>query len=219
MIKLHPERSKPALLYVFESALRLLHPFMPFITEELWQNLPHKGESIVIAPYPEFDPRMMDERAESQAELIQEIVKKVRNIRAEMNVEAKLTVPVRIATADTELTELLSSAREYIFKLAQVSQLEVVTELSGGKLAARAVAAGLALEVPLSGLIDVETERARLKKELEKVQNQADSLERKLSNASFVDKAPKEVVEENRRRLADYQDQAAKLAEGLKRLG
>ena len=219
MIKLHPERSKPALLYVFESALRLLHPFMPFITEELWQNLPHKGESIVIAPYPEFDPEMVDECAESQAELIQEIVKKVRNIRAEMNVEAKLTVPVRIATADTELTELLSSAREYIFKLAQVSQLEVVTELSGGKLAARAVAAGLALEVPLSGLIDVETERARLKKELEKVQNQADSLERKLSNASFVDKAPKEVVEENRRRLADYQDQGAKLAEGLKRLG
>src|SRR5260370_28386276 len=71
MIKLHPEKSKPTLLYVFESALRLLHPFMPFITEELWQNLPHIGESIVIASYPQFDSDMTDERAESQTELLQ----------------------------------------------------------------------------------------------------------------------------------------------------
>ena len=219
MIKLHPERSKPTLLYVFESALRLLHPFMPFITEELWQNLPHKGESIVMAPYPEFDPQMVDKRAESQAELIQEIIVKVRNVRAELNVDAKLTVPVRIATTDAELTELLSSAREYLFKLAQVNQLEIVPRLSGEQLGARAVAGGLALEVPLAGSINVDAERARLKKELEKVQDQVESLERKLSNASFVDRAPKEVVEENRRRLAHYQNQAAKLAEGLKRLG
>jgi len=81
------------------------------------------------------------------------------------------------------------------------------------------VAGGLALEVPLAGLIDVEAERARLKKDMEKVQREIDGLERKLNNSSFVDRAPKEVVEENRRRLADYQDQAAKLAEGLKRLG
>jgi len=219
MIKLHPERSKPVLLYVFESSLRLLHPFMPFITEELWQNVPHRGESIVIAPYPELDPELLDERAESQAELIQEIVGKVRNIRSEMNIDAKRTVPLRIAAADPELTRLLSDAREYIFKLAQVSQVEIVPQLSGGKLAAQAVAGGLALEVPLEGLIDVEAERARLKKEMEKAQRQIDTLERKLSQTSFVDQAPKEVVEENRRRLADYRCQVVKLAEGLKRLG
>jgi len=219
MSKLHPERSKATLLYVFESALRLLHPFMPFITEELWQNLPHKGESIVIAPYPELDPELVDERAESQTELIQEIVTKVRNIRAEMNVDAKQTVPVRVATADPELSRLLSDAREYIFKLAQVNQVEIVPQLSGDKLAAQAVAGGLALEVPLAGLIDVKSEHARLKKEIEKVRSQIDAHERKLSNASFVDKAPPEVVEENRRRLADYQDQAAKLSAALKRLG
>src|SRR3989441_6788539 len=108
MIKLDPERSKPVLLYVFETALRLLHPFMPFITEELWQNLPHKGDSIVIAAYPEFDSELVDERAESQTELLQEIVVKVRNIRAEMNVDARQTVPVRVATTDPELSRLLS---------------------------------------------------------------------------------------------------------------
>ncbi|HLH30751.1 MAG TPA: valine--tRNA ligase [Terriglobia bacterium] len=219
MIKLHPERSKPTLLYVFESALRLLHPFMPFITEELWQNVPHRGESIMLAAYPEFDAELVDETAETQAGLIQEVVAKVRNIRAEMNVDAKQTVQVRVATTDPEMMRLLADARDYIFKLAQVSQVEVVPALSEDKLSARAVAAGLALEVPLAGLIDVGAERARLTKELEKAQREITSLERKLSQASFVERAPKEVVEENRRRLADYQDQAAKLSEGLKRLG
>ena len=219
MIKLHPEQSKPTLMYVFESSLRLLHPFMPFITEELWQNLPHKGESIVIAPYPESGSAMVDERAESEADLLQDIIVKVRNIRSEMNVDAKQTVPLRIATDDPRLKELLSDSREYIFKLAQVNQVEIVPKLSADKLAAHAVAGGLALEVPLAGLIDVEAERTRLKKDMEKVQREIDGLERKLSNASFVDRAPREVVEENRRRLADYQDQAAKLTQGLERLG
>jgi valyl-tRNA synthetase len=219
MIKLHPEQSKPTLLYVFETALRLLHPFMPFITEELWQNLPHHGESVVIAPYPEFDPELLNERVETHADLVQQIIVKVRNIRAEMNVDAKQMVTVRVAVADSDLTKILSDAREYIFKLAQVSHMEIVTQLSGDKLAAQAVAGGLALEVPLAGLIDVEAERVRLTKALEKVQSEIAKIERTLSNANFVDRAPKEVVEENRRRLAEYQDQATKLSEGLKRLG
>jgi valyl-tRNA synthetase len=218
IVKLHPERSKPTLLYVFESALRLLHPFMPFITEEIWQNLPHHGESIVVAPYPEVDPELLNERVEAHMTLIQDIIVKVRNIRAEMNVDAKQTVPLRIASTDDELTRLLSDSREYVFKLAQVSQMEVVRQLSDDKLAARAVAGGLALEVPLAGLIDVEAERVRLEKEMEKVRREIESLQRKLSQASFVERAPKEVVEENRRRLAEYEDRAAKLAEGLKRL-
>ena len=114
MIKLDPERSKSALLYVFESTLRLLHPFMPFITEELWQNLPHKGESIVIAPYPEFDPELADESAESQTELVQDIIVKVRNIRAEMNVDAKQTVPVRIAANDPQKIGLDPAIQKYL---------------------------------------------------------------------------------------------------------
>src|SRR5439155_837389 len=135
-----------------------------------------------------------------------------------MKVDAKQTVSVRIATNDPQLTQLLSNAREYIFKLAQANQVEIVPKLSGDKLAAQAVAGGLALEVPLAGLIDLEAERLRLKKEVEKIQREIDKLERALATNSFVERAPKEVVEENRRRLADYRDQAAKLAEGLKRL-
>jgi valyl-tRNA synthetase len=135
-----------------------------------------------------------------------------------MNVDAKQMVPLRVAAADPALAKLLSEAQDYVFKLAQVSQMEIVSQLSGDKLAAQAVAGGLVLEVPLAGLIDVEAERARLSKEQEKVRREIEGLERKLSQASFVERAPKEVVEENRRRLADYQDQAAKLSEALSRL-
>jgi valyl-tRNA synthetase len=218
MIKLHPERSKPVLLFVFESTLRLLHPFMPFITEELWQTIPHKGESIVISTYPEFDPALADAEAETQMEMVQDVIVKVRNIRSEMNVDAKKPVVVRIATQDKAVMTLLNNARDYIFKLAAVSQFDVVPQLSGDKLAAQAVAAGCSMEIPLADLIDHDAERARLSKELERVQKEIDILDRKLSNASFVERAPKEVVEENRRRIADYQDQAAKLKTGMERL-
>jgi len=218
MIKLHPERSKPVLLYVFETALRMLHPFMPFITEELWQNIPHRGESIVIAPYPEFEPEMIDTKAEAQIEMVKDIIGKVRNIRSEMNVDAKQAVPVRVATTDADTKQLLLDAREYVFKLAQVSGMEIVPSLGEDKLAARAVAAGLSIEVPLAGLIDTEAERARLTKEMQKVRAEIDKIERKLSDTTFIERAPKPVVEENRRRLADYQDQATKLTDSLNRL-
>jgi valyl-tRNA synthetase len=218
MIKLHPESSKRVLLYVFENALRMLHPFMPFLTEELWQNIPHSGESVMISAYPQVDPSLDDAAAETQMEGIQDVIVKVRNIRSEMGVEPKKAVVVRIATEDTKVAEVLRGAREYIYRLATVSDLQIVPRLESSKAAAQAVAWGCALEIPMEGLIDLETEKARLKKELERVQKEIEALERKLSNASFVERAPAEVVEENRRRLADYQDQAAKLRSALDRL-
>jgi len=218
MIKLHPERSKPVLLYVFESALRMLHPFMPFLTEELWQTMPHDGESIVIARYPAFDSALADAAAESQIEMIQDVIVKVRNIRSEMNVDTRRAVVVRMATEDPNVANLLNGARDYIFRLATVSQVEIVPRLQGDKLAAQAVAAGCTLEVPLEGLVDRDAEKSRLTRELEKARKEIDTLDRKLSNSSFVENAPAAVVEENRRRLKDYQDQAAKLTSALERL-
>ncbi len=218
MIKLHPDKSKPALLYVFETSLRLLHPFMPFITEELWQNIPHRGESIVIAAYPEFEAESVDVEAERQTEMIQEIIVKVRNIRAEMNVGSKQAVAVRVATTDDATRALLLGARDYVFKLATVNNLEVVPSLGEDKLAVRAVAAGLAIEVPLAGLIDTAAERARLTKEWEKARQEIQKVERQLGNNSFIERAPKDVVEGIRARLAEYQDQASKLTDSLNRL-
>lgn len=218
MVKLHPDSSKRVLLFVLENALRLLHPFMPFLTEELWQSFPHKGESVMIAPYPQADPALRDPQAEEAMEKVQDVIVKVRNIRSEMSVAPKQSVVLRIATEDGGVAEVLTAAREYIFKLGTVSKLEIVPRLEGNKLAAQAVAAGCALEVPLEGLIDQNAEKSRLQRDLEKARKEVEGLERKLSNASFVERAPVEVVEENRRRLADYQDQASKLRSALERL-
>jgi valyl-tRNA synthetase len=218
MVKLHPERSKPVLIYVFETALRMLHPFMPFITEELWQSVPHRGESIVVAPYPEFEPELVDEKAESHIAMVQEIIGKVRNIRSEMKVGPRQTVVVRVATSDAATKQLLLDARDYIFKLATVSEVQIVSALGEDKLAARAVAAGLTIEVPLADLIDADAEKSRLTRELDRVRTEIAGLERQLSNRSFVERAPKNVVEEKRQRLADYQNQAAKLEDSVRRL-
>jgi valyl-tRNA synthetase len=218
MIKLHPERSKPTLLYVFESALRLLHPFMPFITEELWQNIPHNGESIVIAPYPELESDAGDARSESDAEKIQDIITKVRNIRSEMNVDSKQPVTVRIATSDSGTIGLLHDAGNYIHKLAQVSEVIVVDQISGDKLSAQAVAAGCAIEVPLAGIIDLAAEMVRLTKLRDRAMKDKSVIEKQLSNPDVIARAPAEVIEEKRRQLLDLEDQIRKLTAGIDRL-
>jgi valyl-tRNA synthetase len=218
MIKLHPERSKPTLLFVFESALRLLHPFMPFITEELWQSIPHKGESIVISPYPEMESVAGDAGAESDTEMIQDIITKVRNIRAEYSVDSKQTVSVRVATSDARIIGLLKDAGDYIHKLAQVSEVIIVEQLSADKLSAQAVAAGCAIEVPLAGVIDLAAEMVRLTKLRAKALNDKAIIEKQLSNPDVVARAPAEVIEEKKRQLADLEDQIRKLTTGIDRL-
>ena len=218
MIKLHPEKSKPTLLYVFESALRLLHPFMPFITEELWQNIPHNGESIVIAPYPELESHSTDASSESDTEMIQDIITKVRNIRSEMNVDSKQPVTVRIATSDSRIIGLLTDAGAYIHKLAQVSEVIVVDHISGDKLSAQAVAAGSAIEVPLAGVIDLDAEKVRLTKLRDKAIKDKTVIEKQLSNPDVIARAPADVVEEKKRQLADLEDQIRKFTSGIDRL-
>ncbi len=216
MVKLNPEQSKATLLYVFESALRLLHPFMPFITEELWQNIPHNGESIVIAPYPELPSGPGDETSESDMELVQDIITKVRNIRSEMNVDSKQSVILRIA-ADDRLRALLKESDEYIRKLAQVSEV-TIGALSGDKLSAQAVAAGCAIEVPLAGVIDLASEMVRLTKLRDKAIKDKALVEKQLFNSDFTARAPKEVVQEKNHLLIELDDQIRKLTSGIDRL-
>ena len=218
MVKLHPEQSRPILIHVFEKALRVMHPFMPFLTEELWQRIPHDGESIVVAPYPKLRPDFLDEAVERNVGLIHEIIVKVRNIRAEVNIEAKQFVALRVGTEDPDVQAVLMRHAAYMKRLARVKSLEVVPTLTGERAAAQAVAGGVALEVPLAGVIDLEAEQARLSREMEKIRREISALEGKLSNKKFIERAPREVVEENHQRLADYQGKAVRLAEGIDRL-
>ena len=219
MTKLHPHESRPVLLYVLESSLRMLHPFMPFVTEELWQRIPHNGESIVVAPYPAVRQSRVDESAERDAELIQEIIVKVRNIRSEMNVDVKTFLQLRAAVEDTSVGEMLLDNEDYLKRLARIEGLELVSHLSGDKATAQDVAGNVSLEISLAGLIDIDAERDRLGQTLKKVLQEIVKLDRKLSDQKFVERAPVAIVEENRQRLVDYRVQEARLMEAIERLG
>jgi valyl-tRNA synthetase len=218
MTKLHPERSGPVLLSVLELSLRLLHPFMPFLTEEVWQKLPGTGASITVAPYPGGLAALRDEAVEREIGLVQEVIGRVRNIRSEVGLDARAFVRLRVAVDDPLLASTLRGHEEYLHRLARVERLEIAPVLPPDGPAAAAVAGGLALEVPLRGLIDVDAYEARLHREIERARREIDSLERKMGNVRFVERAPVEVVEENRQRLADYRETEAKLVAGLERL-
>ena len=210
--------AKSVLAHVLEKSLRLLHPFMPFITEEIWQHLPHMGESIMIAPWPEGEERFIDESAERAMALVMEGIKAVRNIRAELSVAPSRRIPCVALAADEARQHLLEAASPYFRKLAGLSELSI--GLFGApkpEKAMSAVVSGAELYLPLAGLIDLEQEIQRLQKELEHLEAEVRRGEKKLSNPGFVNKAPADVVEKERAKLDDWMQKrdrvAARIAE------
>ena len=205
------ERARSVLLHVLERVLRLLHPVMPFVTEELWQRLPHDGETIALAPYPEADPGALDPDAERQVELLMEIVTKVRNIRAELNIEPARRLPLLYRTSDTVARSVIAGNLGVIRSLARLEEAREATVLDGAGPAARAVAAGVDLAVPLAGVLDLAGERRRLQREIEKLQNEQEARSRKLQNADFLGKARPEVIEKVRREHHDLEERIVRL--------
>ncbi|MGE5577413.1 MAG: valine--tRNA ligase [Syntrophothermus sp.] len=207
--------AQSVLWYVLEHTLRLLHPFMPFITEEIWQHLPGHGESVMIAEWPEPRLEMRDSQAEAEMELLMGIVKGIRNIRAEANVLPGKKVTA-ILHADAEKCAILEKSRGLLESLAGLERLSIEQELpSKPEKAMTAIAGGVEVYVPLAGLIDIDKEIQRLQKELSNLENEVKRLSAKLDNPGFVQKAPAEVVEKERIKLTEYADKQAKLQERL----
>jgi valyl-tRNA synthetase len=197
-------------IYVFDRALRLLHPHMPFITEELWQHLSDRqGKSLVRATFPIVDERWIEPKVESDMSFVQEVINALRNIRGENNIppSADIHVHVRPSTEHREL--VFEGYAQYLKKLARVVP----------KLAAGAVVQGAEIFVPLAGLIDVDSEKARLEKEIARLQQLAEGVEKKLSNPQFVERAPKEVVEKEREKGESFKASVEKLRRNLEQLG
>jgi valyl-tRNA synthetase len=237
------QRQTRAVLYtVLEGSLRLLHPFMPFVTEEAWQYLTMNDErgttkreqdaddenhrlsfivhrSIMVAPYPSADTGTLDETAERDWALVQELITGIRNVRNEYKVEPARFVAATIAAGPQ--TALLEAQRSLIARLARVAddQLAVVERLDTKPSQAAALVVGsVEVSLPLAGLIDMGAERARLSKELEAAQAEVGRREAKLGNAGFVDKAPAAVVQRERDGLAAAQAAAERLRERLEQL-
>ena len=201
------------LVHVFEHALRLLHPFMPFVTEEIWQHLPHDGESLMVAPWPE--PGLLDERAEAGQQEIWQHIRDIRNRRAEEGwpVDVKPTSH----TVAGELRDLLESQKDVFAWLARVEPKTIAVRLEA--LPAGSMVVTGQLSTTLIVEVDIEKERGRLKQEVANLEGEIARSEQLLANVGFVTKAPPEVVCRERDKLARYQKEREKLRDKLEDLG
>jgi valyl-tRNA synthetase len=208
------------LVSLFEAALRLLHPVMPFITEEIWQAV-YEGrppaKSIALAPYPQPDEKQFNLAAETDMAILQDLIVSVRNQRAELKVEQKLKVPIEVFTHEPETRRLIEENRNAVERLAHVEKLTFVDE-SLAKLAGARHTARFDVRVVYEKKIDVAAEQQRLKKELEQIEKEIASVQRQLSNEQFLVKAPAQVVENMRKRAKELDILRAKTQSKLKEL-
>jgi valyl-tRNA synthetase len=205
-----------------ETALRLLHPFMPFLTEEIWQQLPRPDgtpASIMITAFARADQRYLDQDAERAMSILQDVIVAIRNIRGDYNISPAQAVSVEVQTADDFHRTILNGYKGFIMQLARAERVDVTRAGEPGKgLHASALVADVEVRVPLAGVIDVAVELPRLEKDARKVGAEAEALQKRLGNPSFVERAPAEVVEEARGRLAEAEARARKLASMIERL-
>jgi valyl-tRNA synthetase len=228
------DAARSRLVTVLERALRLLHPFMPFITEELWQRLPGVGAhslhpayreaavspTVMLTAYPQAEEGLIDERAEGEMQSVIELVSRVRNIRTELNVKPGEEVRLFISAQGNGLGRVFNAS------LAQIKRLTRAAEVSFGESAAdaprasarAALAGGAEVAVPLEGLIDFAQERVRLGREIEKLDKELQKVEGQLANPQFVERAPAEKVEELRQRLADIRQRREAMGQMLEAL-
>ena len=210
-------RAQRVLGHVLSGTLQLLHPFMPFITEEIWQALPHEGPSIMVSKWPEADERLYFTAEEQEMEEIMAAIRAVRNRRSEMNVPPSKKAALIIAT---QKPALFAQAEPFMKRLAWASQVTVQqqapADVSG---MVTCVTQAAQIYMPLSELVDLDKERERLQKELDNALNMVTRTEGKLKNESFVSRAPEAVVNAEKEKLEKYRQMAAKLQDNLKALG
>jgi len=211
-------RTQQVLWTVLEQALKLLHPFMPFITEEIWQHIPHEGKTIMTSAWPQYKNEW-DFGDTDKMELVMDAVRGIRNIRAEMNVPPGKKALAVARVSSPEVMRILKSNLDIIYSLAKVSEMEVIDESSDiPQKAVSCVIKGAEIFVPMEGLVDLDTEIARLKKEKNNLEKEIDRVNKKLSNKGFLQKAPKEVVEKEQLKREDYHEMLQKVQQRLKLL-
>ncbi|SIS63923.1 valine--tRNA ligase [Alicyclobacillus vulcanalis] len=197
-------QTQSVLLTVLSRVLMLLHPYIPFVTEEIWQALPNTTGMLIDAAWPEAEDLPQDERAVAQMRVAMDVIRAVRNVRSELQIPPKTSVPIVIACDSEGVRDVVEQVREMISRFCNAERVDIGAGIEPPKQAAVQVVTGAKIYIPLVGLIDMDAERERLKKEAGRLQAEVERLEKKLANENFVHRAPQEVVEQERAKLADY---------------
>lgn len=210
--------TRSVLAYVLDQTMRLLHPFMPFVSEEIWQHLPHEGDSLIVASWPKTDDSFVNPEAVEQMNLLMDIIRQVRNIRAEVNVPLSKKIEIMIRPSNGAILNYLVAGQSYIERFCNPEKLEIGLSIQSPEKAISSVVSGAEIYLPLAGLIDIEKELARLEKELANLQSEVDRVQKKLNNANFVSRAPEHVVNEERAKEKDYMEKRDKVLARIKEL-
>lgn len=198
--------TRSVLSYALDRIMRLLHPFMPFVTEHIWQNLPHEGESIVTSAWPTVDASLVFEESKDVMEQLVEIIKAVRQSRLEVNTPLSKEIPIKIQAKNETIQQLLKTNQHYLERFCNPSTLEIETQIDIPDKAMTTVVAAGEVILPIEGLIDMDKELERLEKDLQKWQKELDRVNKKLSNENFVNKAPEHVINEEKEKQVKYQE-------------
>ena len=210
------DTAKAVLVYVLTDILKLLHPFMPFITEEIYQAIPHDTESIMISKWPEYDPTLSFAAEEAQMEKIMDAIRAIRNRRAEMNIPPSKKSKVYVETA---FADVFAVGSEFIKRLAYASDVEIADAFGDLGNTVTIVTNDAKIYIPLGDLVDFEAEAKRLQKELAAAEEKLAFINKKLDNPGFVNKAPEKVVQQNRDEAAKLTEKIANLRSSLENLG
>lgn len=210
------DTAKAVLVYVLTDILKLLHPFMPFITEEIYQAIPHDTESIMISKWVEYDDALNFAAEEEQVEKIMSAVRAIRNRRAEMNIPPSRKAAVFVETQDADT---FNYGAEFIKRLAYAGDVTVAASFENLGNVVTIITESAKIYIPMGELVDFEAERKRLEKDLAAAQDKLDFINKKLSNPGFVNKAPENVVNKNREDAAKLEEKISGIKASLDSLG
>ncbi len=209
--------TRRTLIRVLEAALRLAHPIMPFITEDIWQRIKElagvSGETIMLQPYPQPEQALVDEKANRDIEWLKGLIVAIRTIRGEMKIPPSKVLTVLLKNGDDKDQRRLNENRQFLTKLAKLDSIDWLDTSKEEPMSSTQLVGEMTVLIPMAGFIDKEAETSRLKKEIDKLNKDIQQVERKLSNAGFVDKAPAAVVEKEREKLTRFQSAVNKLIE------
>lgn len=211
--------TRRTLIRVLEQTLRLLHPFMPFITEEIWQRVAlltgNNGDTVMLQAYPQEDPSQIDRAAEADIGWLKEVIVGIRNIRGEMNISPAKSIPVLISNGDEQDRRRLDSNKPFLQTLAKLESVQWLQPTDTAPMSATALVGDMEILVPMAGLIDKQAELARLSKEIDKISKDLARITGKLSNPTFIDKAPPEVIVKEREKQSVQQGALDRLNEQI----